>query len=217
MAVELRPVSLPSDLAGIKPGSLGPCQLRPIHFPGVGSRDLHHLAADAWEAMALICKVETGYHLTTVGAYRSAAECLSLFYERMTPTWLAIRNAYPKVTRTGPDGKTWYLRRGMALVAGFTNGVPDSNHARGLANDNAIFTNAYDSKLGVWRWQVVGITSVPAVWDWMKANAISFGFSWEGAVEGQRGFEPWHTRYFAGDAIPQRVLDIQAFFAAHSG
>ena len=48
----------------------------------------------------------------------------------------------------------------------------------------------------------------------MKNNAESFGFSWEGAREGQPGWEPWHLRYVAGDKTPARVLDMQAFFKA---
>ena len=62
----------------------------------------------------------------------------------------------------------------------------------------------------------VGITSIAKVWAWVKDNAESFGFSWEGAREGQPGWEPWHLRYVAGDKTPARVLDMQAFFKAHA-
>jgi LAS superfamily LD-carboxypeptidase LdcB len=37
---------------------------------------------------------------------------------------------------------------------------------------------------------------------WLAANAVSFGFSWEVVPS-----EPWHLRYVCGDAKPQRVLD----------
>jgi len=53
------------------------------------------------------------------------------------------------------------------------------------------------------------VTSVPAVWDWLVANAVSFGFSWEGARPGQAGWEPWHLRLVTGDEIPNRVLDFE--------
>ena len=204
MTIVFKPVVLPADLVGVKPGSLGPCLLRPLFFAGVGNRDMHHLAADAAEAMIIACQLETGYALTTVGAYRSTASCLKVFYERMTATYNPLVNS--RTTRTGPDGKKWYLRRGMAPVAGFTNGVPDSNHAKGLANDFAIWSSG----------KVVGITSIAKVWAWVKDNAESFGFSWEGAKEGQPGWEPWHLRYVAGDKIPARVLDMQAFFRAQA-
>ena len=35
---------------------------------------------------------------------------------------------------------------------------------------------------------------------WLAANAVSFGFSWEALPS-----EPWHLRYVAGDDIPERV------------
>jgi LAS superfamily LD-carboxypeptidase LdcB len=38
--------------------------------------------------------------------------------------------------------------------------------------------------------------------EWLKANAVSFGFSWEVVPS-----EPWHLRYVCGDNKPQRVLD----------
>ena len=49
MTIVFKPVVLPTDLVGVKPGSLGPCLLRPLFFAGVGNRDMHHLAADAAE------------------------------------------------------------------------------------------------------------------------------------------------------------------------
>jgi hypothetical protein len=36
---------------------------------------------------------------------------------------------------------------------------------------------------------------------WLEANALSFGWSWELVPE-----EPWHIRYYTGDAIPAAVL-----------
>lgn len=217
--IEFLSVKLPANLAGIKPGDLGPCQMRPVWFPGVGNRDLHNLAADAFDCMAMICKAETGYALTTTGAYRSRQQCLDVFNQRYTLTYLPIRNVLTN-RRTGPDGKRYYLRKGMMPVAGFTNGVPDSNHAKGLAFDNAIWM-----KVGT-TWSVVHVQDKRAtyvdkktgktrtVWDWLVDNAVSFGWSWEGAKPGKPGWEAHHLRYVAGDATPQRILDIRAWLAA---
>jgi LAS superfamily LD-carboxypeptidase LdcB len=36
--------------------------------------------------------------------------------------------------------------------------------------------------------------------EWMLANALDFGFSWEVVPE-----EPWHLRYTAGDNVPVAV------------
>lgn len=222
MAIVFKPVIKPSTLKGAKAGELGPCQMRSVHFPGVGDRSLERNTADAWEAMATVCKGETGYQLSTVGAYRSKARCIEMFYERMLPRYNPLTTT--TTTRTGPDGKKWYLKRGMAPVAGFTNGEPDSNHAWGLANDTSIWMRAWDVKLKQTRWMQVGITSREAtyvdkvtgktriVWDWIVDNAEHFGFSWEGARPGTKGWEPWHLRYVAGDVVPQRVKDVWNYF-----
>lgn len=216
--IEFLPVHLPANLKGIQPGDLGPCQMRPVWFPGVGNLDLHHLAADAFDLMALICKAETGHILTTTGAYRSRQQCLNVFNERYTATYLPLRNVLTS-RRTAPDGTKWFLRKNKIPVAGFTNGVPDSNHAKGLAFDNAIFL-----KTGT-NWSVVHVqdqratyrdsnNNVRLVWDWLVDNAVSFGWSWEGAKPGEPGWEAHHLRYVAGDTIPVRILEFQAWVAA---
>jgi LAS superfamily LD-carboxypeptidase LdcB len=94
------------------------------------------------------------------------------------------------------NGQTWWLRRGMAQVA--TPG--QSNHGWGLAVD-----------VGLWDASARTVLPVDGnawFWGWLLGNAASFGLSWEVLSE------PWHLRYVAGDAIPQRVLDIEAFLGA---
>ena len=198
MAIVFNPVTMPANLTGQVNGKLGPCHLRPVYFPGIGNRDLHPLAADAFECLNVACFAATGYKLSTVGAYRSYASQERVFLERYTPTYSPLANVTTS-TRTW-QGKKWFLRRRMAPVA--TPGT--SNHGWGIANDVAIFDGG----------KVVGITSVAKVWSWVQANAESFGLSWEGARPGQPGWEPWHLRYVAGDKVPARIVDMKAWFAA---
>jgi LAS superfamily LD-carboxypeptidase LdcB len=69
------------------------------------------------------------------------------------------------------EGKTWYLRKGMAMLA--TPGK--SNHNLGLAVD-------------------VSSASEPKRLNWLIANVKDFGFSWEVVPS-----EPWHLRLVTGD------------------
>lgn len=201
--IEFIPVSMPADLKGQANGKLGPCHTKAVYFPGLGYAGLHTLAARAWELLAIMCHAETGVKLTTTGggAYRSYDQQLSAFQTRMTLNFDPNVNRDPAITRTW-NGQTWYLRKGYAPVAS----PGTSNHGWGLAIDSAIFKDG----------RILGITSDARVWKWLQDNAVSFGFSWEGARPGQPGWEPWHIRYVAGDKIPQRVLDIEAWFAAHA-
>jgi hypothetical protein len=80
------------------------------------------------------------------------------------------------------EGKTWYLKKGMAMLA--TPGK--SQHNLGLAVDIA---NASDKKRI----------------NWLIANVEKFGWSWEVVPS-----EPWHIRYVCGDAVPQAVKDYVA-------
>ena len=64
------------------------------------------------------------------------------------------------------EGKTWYLKKGMAMLA--TPGK--SQHNLGLAVD-------------------VSSASEPKRLNWLIANDKEFGFSWEVLPE-----EPWHLR-----------------------
>ena len=75
------------------------------------------------------------------------------------------------------EGKTWYLKKGMATLA--TPGK--SQHNLGLAVD-------------------VHSAAEPKRLNWLIANVKKFGFSWEVVPE-----EPWHLRYVCGDVVPEAV------------
>lgn len=77
-------------------------------------------------------------------------------------------------------GQDWYLKPGNATVA--TPGT--SNHGWGRAIDDN--DTSYATGLG-----------------WLEDNAQRFGFQWEVPSEA------WHLQYWAGDAVPQAVLDYE--------
>lgn len=204
MTYTITPVTFPADLASQKNGKLGPCQLVSVFFPGVGHASMHHTAARAWGALSIACLNQTGQTLTAVSVadvYRSYDRQLALFLSRYTPDFLPLRNVLSN-RRTGPDGKSWYKRIGVAACAS----PGTSNHGWGLAIDMALFNpniNDGDAYMG----DPVGITSNRLLFAWLQLNAGLYGFSWESQDEA------WHIRYVAGDKIPQRVLDMEAFFA----
>ena len=178
------PLIMPSDLAGQKNGEINPALLRNINAP---SGKLHHLAATAWNCLQLSAFF-SGIELRHVGAYRPLSEQIALFNNRYES---APTGRNPQVTRTY-QGKTWYLKKGVAPA-----GSPGtSNHGWGLAIDVA---NASGKRL-----------------DWllgdgfMTSNALKFGFSWE--VKNGANAEAWHIRYVAGDKLPQAVTEALAAF-----
>lgn len=178
------PLIMPSDLAGAKNGEINPALLRNINAP---SGKLHRLAATAWNCLQMSAYF-SGIELRHVGAYRPLSEQIALFNNRYES---APTGRNPQVTRTY-QGKTWYLKKGVAPA-----GSPGtSNHGWGLAIDVA---NASGKRL-----------------DWllgdgfMTSNALKFGFSWE--VKNGANAEAWHIRYVAGDKLPQAVTEALAAF-----
>jgi len=142
-----------------------------------GKGMLHHCAADAYEAMDAAANAE-GIDLSPTSpadTYRTLAVQEYGFYQRYTTNVIAGQK--PRVYK----GQAWYLKPKNAPLA-----VPGSSkHNLGIAIDIA---NANGARL-----------------EWLKKNAVSFGFSWEVVPS-----EPWHLRYVCGDAKPQRVLDYLA-------
>jgi LAS superfamily LD-carboxypeptidase LdcB len=142
-----------------------------------GKGRLHHCAADAYEAMDAAANAE-GIDLSPTSqadTYRSLETQEYGFYQRYTTNVLPGQK--PRIYK----GQAWYLKKGMAPLA-----VPGtSKHNLGIAVDIA---NSNGKRL-----------------EWLKANAVSFGFSWEVVPQ-----EPWHLRYVAGDNKPQRVLEYLA-------
>jgi hypothetical protein len=203
--IQLIPVVMPSTLAKASNGHLNPLgQSTPVYFPGYGWGALEPTTKRCWDAFAVACLAATGKTLSVTpgGAYRSYEAQVAAFNQRMSPTYNPL--TCTTTTRTW-NGKKYWLKRGFSPCA--TPGT--SNHGWGLAVDTAIWPGAGQ--------RLAGITSDPKVWTWVKDNAVSFGWSWEGAREGQPGFEPWHLRHVTGDVIPAPVLAIEKYFAGIKG
>jgi len=157
------PIKMPADLRGIEPGKLPANLLRPI--PGGGK--LHWRCADAWNAMVAKAKAD-GLELKPVSAgdaYRSYDSQKAAFLSRYQTEPIA------GASTKSFEGKTWYLKKGMAMLA--TPGK--SNHNLGIAVD-------------------VHSAGEPKRLNWLIANVKDFGFSWEVVPS-----EPWHLRLVTGD------------------
>jgi hypothetical protein len=164
------PIVMPKDLKGVEPGKLPESLLRPI--PGGGK--LHWRAADAWNAMVAKAKAD-GLELKPTSSgdlYRSYESQLAGFKQRYV-----LEPIQGTSTKTF-EGKTWYLKKGMAMLA--TPGK--SNHNLGIAVD-------------------VHSAGEPKRLNWLIANVKDFGFSWEVVPS-----EPWHLRYVCGDTPPPAVV-----------
>ena len=156
-------IKMPADLKGVTPGKLPESLLRPI--PGGGK--LHHRAADAWNAMVAKAKAD-GLELKPTSAgdlYRSYDSQLAGFKSRY------VLEPVVGTSTKSFEGKTWYLKKGMAMMA--TPGK--SNHNLGIAVD---VSSAGEAKR----------------LNWLIANVKDFGFSWEVVPS-----EPWHLRLVTGD------------------
>lgn len=163
------PVVLPKDLKGIEPGKLPANLLKAV--PGGGK--MYWIAASAWTAMVEKAKAE-GVELKPTSSgdtYRDYETQKKGFLTRYTLDPVAGTS-----TKTF-EGKTWYLKKGMAMLA--TPGK--SQHNLGLAVD-------------------VHSASEPKRLNWLIANVKEFGFSWEVVPS-----EPWHLRYVNGDNVPSTV------------
>ncbi len=164
------PIKMPDDLKGVEPGKLSESLLRPI--PGGGK--LHWLAANAWNAMVAKAKAD-GLELKPTSSgdlYRSYESQLASFKQRY------VLEKIEGTSTKSFEGKTWYLKKGMAMLA--TPGK--SNHNLGIAVD-------------------VHSASEPKRLNWLIANVKDFGFSWEVVPS-----EPWHLRYVCGNNPPPAVV-----------
>ncbi|NDB60272.1 hypothetical protein EB001_17735 [bacterium] len=164
------PIVMPKDLKGVEPGKLPESLLRAIPTGG----KLHWRAANAWNAMVAKAKAD-GVELKPTSSgdlYRSYESQLAGFKQRYV-----LEPIQGTSTKTF-EGKTWYLKKGMAMLA--TPGK--SNHNLGIAVD-------------------VHSASEPKRLNWLIANVKDFGFSWEVVPS-----EPWHLRYVCGDTPPPAVV-----------
>ena len=164
------PIVMPKDLKGVTPGKLPESLLRSI--PGGGK--LHWLAADAWNAMVAKAKAE-GLELKPTSSgdlYRTYENQLAGFKQRY------VLEPVVGTSTKSFEGKTWYLKKGMAMLA--TPGK--SNHNLGIAVD-------------------VSSAGEPKRLNWLIANVKDFGFSWEVVPS-----EPWHLRLVTGDNPTPAVI-----------
>ena len=163
------PVVLPKDIKNETPGKL------PAHLltPAAGGGKMHWIACAAWNAMVQKAKAE-GVVLKPTSSGDTYREYE--FQKRGFLTRYQLKPIPGQSTKTF-EGKTWYLKKGMAMLA--TPGK--SQHNLGLAVD-------------------VHSASEPKRLNWLIANVKEFGFSWEVVPS-----EPWHIRYVCGDKIPATV------------
>lgn len=157
------PIKMPADLKGVTPGKLPEELLRKIPTGG----KLHWRAADAWNAMVAKAAAE-GLELKPTSSgdlYRTYDSQLAGFKSRYV-----LEPVVGTSTKTF-EGKTWYLKKGMAMMA--TPGK--SNHNLGLAID--VHSAGEAKRL-----------------TWLINNVKDFGFSWEVFPS-----EPWHLRLVTGD------------------
>lgn len=184
MAYPVRTVNRPACLNGRPNGQLDDI-LVDTPAPGVTwPCRLVPPAARAWRALSAAAS-EAGHTLKPSGAhdsYRPYATQERIFLQRFV-------NYDTGRARRVWRGRNWWLKPGMALAA-----VPGtSNHGWGLAVDTGEETDGDSGTESIDRGTL----------DWLLANEERFGFSHE--VQS----EPWHIRYFAGDNIPQAVVDYE--------
>lgn len=125
MILPVRPKIRPQDLVGVTNGKLPAKLLRPISPSG----RLHHRASGPWGQLQTLALVE-GLVLVHVGDYRTYAQQVALFEERMRPYPDAKRKV--QTIRTW-NGVKWYLHYGIPVATPGT-----SNHGLGLAIDSAL-------------------------------------------------------------------------------
>jgi len=182
------PVILPADLKGARNGRLNPALLRPIKSYPKGQ--LHQRAATAFNALVLHAYFN-GIELkpTSPGdCYRTFDQQKAMFDRRYSPKPTG-RN--PQVTRQY-DGKTWYLKPGVAPSAS----PGTSNHGLGLAVD---ISGASGKRL---EWMLGD--------RFLNCPVLRYGFSWE--VKDGPNAESWHIRYVTGDTYtPDVEVAIKAF------
>ena len=136
--------------------------------------ELYLTAATSFNLMWAAAKKD-GITLTNQGDYRPYERQLAMFYARYSKT---DKGRKPQVTRRF-ERETWYLKPGQSPSA--TPGT--SNHGYGLAIDLD--------------------TRQAKVFDWLRANAPTYGFYLQGKPTKKDGtpnpeYEPWHWQKVNG-------------------
>jgi len=158
----------------------------------VGRFVMYRKAADAFIAMREAA-LRDGIILSTTGTYRTYDQQVQLFKQRFT------------TVDTGRTSRVWngtryWLKKGVALAA-----VPaTSNHGWGLAIDVAL--DADGDLQFEWPPKPIDRKTI----GWLVANADRYGFGWE------LDSEPWHLRYYVGDAIPVGMRPQEYSFVSPS-
>lgn len=186
MAFPVRTITRSALLIGQANGKLDPNIL--MSTPGQAGGPTVILikpAARAWRAMCAAAK-RSGHTLkatSVADSYRIYAIQERIFRDRYTTSYLAGR-PYRMW-----NGRRWYQKPGTAVAA-----VPGtSNHGWGQAVDTG---EERDSDAGT------ESLDDPTL-RWIIDHAQTYGWSHE--IQS----EPWHLHYFAGDRIPQAVLDYE--------
>lgn len=170
MIYPVHPVTLPTNLANQPNGKLDPTLLYPV----TGGGQLEAYTCWYYTILTQEC-AKANLVLTYTGTYRTYAQQVALWYQRMTTQPVSNNSRIW-------NGVVWYLRPGMASCA-----VPGtSNHGTGIAIDiaeNGFGTHAQP----ITQHGLVVVAYINA--------AHNLGFSWEGDPH-SRLFEPWHIRHY---------------------
>jgi hypothetical protein len=169
---------MPAELIGQDNGNINLSLMVDVGF---GPFKMYHKAAVSFRKMREDAAGD-GVYLSATGAYRNYDQQVALFRQRFT-----LQNT-GRTSRVW-QGQRWYLKPRVALAA-----VPGtSNHGWGLAIDVALDA---DNDLE-WEWPPSSIDR--RALDWLLANADDYGWGWE------LDSEPWHLRYYVGDATPRAL------------
>lgn len=163
---------LPKELEKVENGKLSTNQLTKVKCGGL----MWSKAAHAFNAM-FDAATKAGVKLQNIGDYRPFEAQFGMFKERYSTK---DEGRKPQVTRTY-DGKTWYLKPGMAP----SSSPGKSNHGLGLAID-------------------LNVTN-PKTAEWLCKNAPDYGFYLQGSDPKSPEFELWHWQYCLGDKTPKAL------------
>lgn len=178
-------LTVPTALRQYKNGQLPASVLAPVKINGPENVMYAPVAAEFNKMYD--AALAAGIKLKSVGCYRSFQGQLAMFKDRYV-----LENTGTGVTRQF-EGKTWYLKQGKApSAAPDPTGVKGSNHGWGLAIDLGYEKNGKTASFGL---------NDPA-FQWMCANAPSYGFYLQGNDPKSKEFEAWHWQYALGDATP---------------
>lgn len=191
MTLPIKPVSMPSILDGCENGKIPVGKLRTIKTIPTAYMCLP--AADAFDALF---DAYPGQTERQVGHYRSFDQQLTLFISRYNPvnqtTYNNTPSAHRKIWHTAKDygySSIYWVKKNNNLATAAVPGT--SNHGWGLALDIA---EEYDQDTSP-----DGIRT--AFVNWLINNADRFG------ICAELQSEVWHWRYYAGDNVPQAVLE----------